>query len=342
MTGHAAGDPAKDITAEDAAKVLAEASEVALFAHVAPDADALGSALAVASALRQRGKRVWVAFGEPAETPESLRHLDPLHLVVPVDAVPAAPELIVALDTASAARLGILAGRVSASIAAGGTVLVLDHHVSNTRFGTHNHIDPTAEATATIAARVLEAMGVALTDPGGEPIARGLYAGLATDTSMFRRATPDTHRLAARLLEAGVDADATLRPITDVHPFGWLRMLSAVLAGARLEPDAARGLGLVSAVVTAEDAAGLRSEEVESVVDVVRATGEAEVAAVLKQAGPSTWTGSLRAVGALDVSAVARHFGGGGHTLAAGFTAHGSAREVLDELRSALESAPLR
>jgi phosphoesterase RecJ-like protein len=88
------------------------------------------------------------------------------------------------------------------------------------------------------------------------------------------------------------------------------------------------------------DAVGLRSEEVESVVDLVRATSEAEVAAVLKETGPDQWSVSLRAKQCLDVSAAAAELGGGGHRLAAGFSAKGPAAEVLDALRTALHRAP--
>jgi phosphoesterase RecJ-like protein len=242
----------------------------------------------------------------------------------------------VVLDSSTIDRLGPLADRVTATRAAGGHVIVIDHHVSNARFGTLNVVDDTAEATASLILRLVDELGVPLV----EPAARGLYAGLLTDTSSFRRATPATHLAAARLLQAGVRAEAVARPLLDTHPFGWLRMLSMVLGRAELDPAAARGLGLVHAVVTTEDAAGLRQEDVESVINIIRASREAEVAAVLKQAGPDRWTGSLRAVGRLDVSAVARALGGGGHRLAAGFTTDGTTEDVLARLKTELDRAP--
>ncbi|MGH3824167.1 MAG: DHH family phosphoesterase [Pseudonocardiaceae bacterium] len=316
-----------------AVELIAHASDVTLIAHVHPDADALGSALALGLALRQRGATVRVSFGEPAQTPESLRGLDVAGLIVSPEQVPAQPELLVALDTGSRNRLGCLADRVDTARA----VLVVDHHASNDRFGTHNVVDPSAEATAVLVLRLLDALGV----PLDEPIARCLYAGLVTDTSCFRRADPATHAIAARLLSAGVDPVATTRELLDNHPFGWLAMLGAVLARARFEPASAQGLGLVHTSVRLVDAAGLRSEEVESVVDLVRTTSEAEVAAVLKETGPDCWSVSVRAKRRLDVSAAAVELGGGGHRLAAGFTADGTAEEVLNALRVALDRAPL-
>jgi phosphoesterase RecJ-like protein len=317
-----------------AAKALADARDVTLFGHLNPDADAFGSAIGLALALRDRGATVRVSFGSPNVVPESLRHLDSAGLYVPAPEVPPVLETLVVLDSGSIDRLGPLADRVASAT---GDVIVIDHHVSNTRFGTLNVVDDRSEATASLVLRLLDELGAPLT----EPIARALYAGILTDTSSFRRATPATHQAAARLLAAGVDGQAVARPLLDTHSFGWLGMLASVLARAELDPAAAQGLGLVSAIVRAQDAVGLRPEDVESVINIVRATREAEVAAVLKQAGPDEWTGSLRAVGRLDVSAAAVALGGGGHRLAAGFTVHGTADEVMARLRAALDEAPL-
>ena len=313
-----------------AADLLRTATDVTLLAHTNPDADALGSALALGLALHKRGATVRVSFGPPAGMPESLRSLDTQGLVVPAESVPANPELLVALDAASAARLGWFEDRIARS----GAVLVIDHHASNTRYGTHHVVDETAEATAVLVLAVLDELGETLdTD-----IARCLYAGLVTDTSSFRRATPETHRIAARLIEAGVDPNGLGRELLDTHPFAWLPMLARVLGRAVLEPEAAEGHGLVHTSVTLGDMAGVRVEEVESVVDVLRTATEAEVALVLKESEPGVWTGSLRAKSAVDVRMVAVGLGGGGHRLAAGFTAHGTAEEVTDRVRAMLRT----
>nr|WP_253778802.1 bifunctional oligoribonuclease/PAP phosphatase NrnA [Goodfellowiella coeruleoviolacea] len=326
-----------------AVALLDEASDIVLLAHINPDADALGSALALGLALHRRGARVRVSFGSPSQVPHTLRELDSHGLIVPADQVPAAPPLLVALDTSSIDRLGRLANRVAATTSAGGAVLVIDHHVGNTRFGTTNLVDDQAEATALIVLRVLDKLGVEL----DEPVARCLYAGLVTDTRSFRHAGAEALRVAARLVETGVRAEQLTRRLMDSHPFAWLSMLSTVLGRATLDQAAAQGLGLVHTVITAADADGLRSEEVDSVMDVLRTTQEAEVAAVIKQAGPAgaprqqSWVVSLRAVGRLDVGAVATRLGGGGHRLAAGFTTTGLLDEVLAALRAALSQAPI-
>ena len=311
------GGASRPVRLEEAVGVLTAARQVVLLAHVNPDADALGSALALGLALHRRGAEVQVSFGAPERPAESLRDLDVDGLVVTADEVVAAPELLVVLDTGSVDRLGPLADRATTA----GTTLVIDHHVSNAGFGTHYYVDPRAEATAVMVLHLLDAMGA----PVDLPTARCLYAGLVTDTRNFRAASPDTHAMAARLLVAGVDAEAVTRPLLDTHPFSWLAMLSAVLATARLEAGEARGLGLVHALVEREHVDSGRQEEVESVIDVLRTTAEAEVAVVLKQVGERRWTASMRSKGGIDVAAAASALGGGGHRVASGFTLDGDA-----------------
>jgi phosphoesterase RecJ-like protein len=123
----------------------------------------------------------------------------------------------------------------------------------------------------------------------------------------------------------------------DSHPFGWLPLLSRVLASAQLLPDAAGGRGLVYAVVGNKDWIGSRPEEVESIVDIVRTTQQAEVAAVFKEIAPQQWSVSMRAKAAVDLAAVASLFGGGGHRLAAGYSTTGSIDDAVASLRTALD-----
>ena len=241
-----------------AAARLAAAREVTLLAHVQPDADSLGSALALGIALHRRGARVWVSFASPDEVPEALRPLDVHRLVVPSWQVPLAPELLVACDAAEPSRLGSLADRLESA----GTTIMIDHHVSNPGFGDVQVLVPEVEATVVLAHRVLVAMG----EPVDVDIARCLYAGLATDTTNFRSAGAAAHRLAAELIDTGLDPEPLVRSIMDTHSFGWLTPLGAALQRSVLEPGAADGLGFVYTVLPAATARGFRSGEIDGVV----------------------------------------------------------------------------
>ncbi len=306
-----------------AAGLLAAARSVILVAHVHPDADALGSALALGLGLARRGTDVKVSFAEPDAVPESLRHLPGMALVVlPQELTPEHPDMFVSLDVGSRERLGSLVGVLDACPMS----LVIDHHASNARFGRYNLVDSGAEATAVLVARLLDRLGI----PIDRDIAENLYAGLATDTGHFRHADADVHRLAARLIDTGVRPMDVLHPITDSHPFGWLGMLSRVLDRAVLDPTAAGGAGLVYAVIDDEVRDGLRQEELDSVIDILRTAQEAEIAAVIKQTGRRSWQVSLRSRSSVDVAAAAEALGGGGHVRSAGFTHLG---EPLDAVR---------
>ncbi|NLV78432.1 MAG: bifunctional oligoribonuclease/PAP phosphatase NrnA [Rhodococcus sp.] len=317
-----------DVDVHGAVDLLNAARTVTVLCHVQPDADTLGSGLALALALERRGVSVQVAFAAPHDVPASMRTLPGIHLLTAPKDVRRDVDLLVAVDCGTAGRLGALRDRLDGAA----HTLVVDHHRSNTRFGTHNLIDDAAEATAVVLVDVFDAWGVEL---DGD-LAHCLFAGLVTDTGSFRWVRPGTHRLAARLLDTGIDGGAITRALLDTHPFGWLPMLSAVLGTATLVPDAAAGHGLVYALVRRDDSVGLGAEEIESVVDIVRTTAEAEVAAVFKEVGVGVWTVSLRSKRTVDVSRVATALGGGGHRFASGYTAHGDRDEIVAQLRAEL------
>jgi len=319
-----------------ALKIIDGAGQVCLACHVRPDADALGSMLAVAIAIGSRSGagEVVASFGDdPFEVPGILRFLPGQSLLRRPADYPDRPEVMISFDTASIDRLGPLAG----SARAAGALIVLDHHASSTGFGTINLVDPAAAATAVLAAELIDRMGVALS----RDIALGLYAGLVTDTGSFKYAatTPEVHELAARLLATGIEPGAVARELYDRAPFSYLHMLSAALGRAELDRDAAGGLGFVWTTVTRADRAlaGLPLDAAESVIDIVRKTDEAEVAAVLKEADDGTWQVSVRSKSLLDVGAACAALGGGGHARAAGFSYSGGAGAAIAALRRLLD-----
>ncbi|WP_278312857.1 DHH family phosphoesterase [Lolliginicoccus levis] len=309
----------------DVTELLARARDVVIACHIHPDADTLGSGLALAAFLRSRGTRVSVAFAEPADLPEVFATLPGAGAICRPADLPAAADTFVSVDAASSDRLGELARYLGTA----SRTIVIDHHRSNTGFGEVNYIDPHADSTTMLVARILKQFGEDAVTPD---IAHCLYAGLVTDTGSFRWCGPEAHVLAAELIGRGIDAAAISRDLLDTHPFGRLGMLSTVLGGARLLPDAAQGEGLVLATVHEPDLVDLPEDERETVIDIVRGTAEAEVAGVLKETGPGRWSVSLRSKQSVDVARVAAAFGGGGHARSAGFNATGDQESLIAEL----------
>ena len=320
-----------------AVEVLARAADdgatVVLSGHVQPDADALGSTLALAEGLRRRGARVVTTFPEPFVLPDSLGWLPGADELVPPAQVPAEVDVFVSLDAASPGRLGGLAPLLDTA----GRSVVVDHHASNPGFGEVRLVDPAAAATVVLVAALLEGLDVAL----DQRLATCLYAGLTADTGSFRfgNTSPGTHELAARLLRTGIDHAAISRRLFDTAPFGWLGLLSAVTGRAVLEPDV--GAGLVWTWSTAEEARGhgLAPDQLEALVDVVRATAEADVACVVKGQDDGSWVVSLRSRGATDLTRVAMALGGGGHRAAAGYSSSLDLEGTLEQLRAQLRAA---
>jgi bifunctional oligoribonuclease and PAP phosphatase NrnA len=167
---------------------------------------------------------------------------------------------------------------------------------------------------------------------------------VATDTGSFRfdATTGGVLSLAARLVDAGAQPAEIARHVFDSRSFGAVRLLASVLDRAELDPAAGGGRGLISAYATLGDLARYAQpgHVLESFIDILRTTSEADVACLVKPAREGEWAVSLRSKGATDVAAVAVTLGGGGHKLAAGFTGFGSAEEVLAAVRSQLQSAP--
>src|SRR5438270_4630652 len=174
--------------------------------HENPDGDALGSLLATTLALRQLGKDVVMyLYGEaPLPREYSFMELEDLRRSLPGDA---GERVLVAVDCAKADRLGpaavVLEGAAS--------VVDIDHHHDNTRFGDVNLIVPDASSTGEVLRDVFAELGVPLTPELAEP----LYVALVTDTGRFQysNTTPKSLRLAAELIEAGADFHAVFQQV---------------------------------------------------------------------------------------------------------------------------------
>ncbi|MBU6348129.1 MAG: bifunctional oligoribonuclease/PAP phosphatase NrnA [Actinomycetales bacterium] len=316
-----------------AVELINQAESVLLIAHVSPDPDALGSALAIGLALESVGKQVQVSVGEPGfVVPDSLQILPGKHLVVspehlrPVD-------LVISCDTSSHERLGVL----EEVLVGAENSIAIDHHPSFTGFGKLHLVDPDAAATAELALELIDLLKIELTPE----IASAIYAGLATDTGSFRynSTTAYTMQIAARLFAAGIDHAQLAIELFDTESFEALQMLGDAIKRAQLLPHAVGGKGLVYTSISINERNGLPELAMERVIDVLRRTAEAEVSAIFKQGDDGIWKGSLRSKTTVDVGAVATALGGGGHSYAAGYTGSADLAKMIQQLQDALAEA---
>ena len=309
-----------------AVAALRDATEIAVSCHVNPDGDALGSAVGFARAAAAAGKAVVVSFGEPFELPEYFSMLSLDALVAP-GLFPRAPEIMVTFDAADRSRLGSLE---PAAVAAG-TLIVVDHHVTNDGFGAINLIDPAAAASAVVAYELLLALGW----PLDAETALALLLGVVTDTGRFQYSNTSarTFRVAAELVDAGAHPEAIGRLVYENAPYQFLAVAGTVQERAALEPE----LSLVWSELRREDlaAAGITLVEAEGLIDYIRIAREADVAVLLTDVAGGTKV-SLRSRAVVDVGALAAACGGGGHARAAGFTFDGPAAEAIERVREHL------
>jgi phosphoesterase RecJ-like protein len=214
----------------------------------------------------------------------------------------------------------------------GNDVINIDHHHDNTRFGDFNLVDVEASCTAEIVYDLAILFGAEIT----REMASALYVGLITDTGKFMYENTDahTHRVAAALIDAGVDIDDTYRRLYEHVPIEKLRLVARALDGIQQHCG---GRLVVSYITSADyEATGAGEEMTEGVIDHLRSIDGTKIAAVVRDLGNRGRAArkvSLRSSeGDVDVSAIARKHGGGGHKRAAGF----STDLELDELVSFL------
>ena len=316
---------------DEAILAISNSKSVLLLAHVTPDADALGSALGLGLALQGLGKKVQVTVGEVGfTTPASLSFLPGTELIhAPEELSPV--DLVISCDVSSDARLGIakqILDDAAVSIA-------IDHHASFTGFGTIHLVDPKAAATAEIVLELIDRLELPIT----QEIAGAIYSGLSTDTGSFKYQSTTAHtlRMAARLLDTGIDSASLSRLLFDDEPLAALVMMGDAVSRAKLIPQAANGQGLVYTSVSLAQRPGLDELAVERVIEALRKATEAEVAAVFKQADDGHWKVSLRSKTTVDVGAIANHLGGGGHKFASGYSSSSDLDQTVTKLIDALD-----
>ncbi len=317
-------------TFEQIAEHLRGAQGVLLVAHVSPDADALGSTLAVAIALESLGIQSQVTFpDDPFEVPGSLRFL-PRQDLVTAGPFARPADVVISMDASSGDRIGFLltvgeAARV---------FIAMDHHASFVPFAPIVHVDAARPATGLLALDLIDALQVELT----ADMAVCLYAAISSDTGSFRFAstTPESLRAAARLMEVGIDFAAVAKSLFDTRSLGFLAMQADALASLEIRSVGAHKVAIVRVAREDRQRHGIEFSQVEALIDVVRSVEGAEVAVVVKQDDRGIWRISSRSLGGVDVGAACTACGGGGHRMAAGFTGTDDAATTLDSFLQAL------
>jgi bifunctional oligoribonuclease and PAP phosphatase NrnA len=316
----------------DLEQVLAELREGERFlltCHEGPDGDALGSLLALNHILRQLGKDT-VMFLDAKEFPLPIEYrfmpLEEVFHEPPADVV---DRVLVFLDCGNIDRMPVEFLRRE-----GAHVINIDHHHDNTRFGSVNVVDTGASCTAEIVYELAKRLGVEVTPE----IASALYVALITDTGrfMYENTGPNAHRMAAELIEAGVDVHDTYRRLYERVPIEKVKLVARALE----KIERFDGGRVALTYISHADYRDTGASEVltEGIIDYVRALEGTSVAGVIRdKTDGGNWARkvSLRSTdGRVDVSAIARKHAGGGHPRAAGFGTDLPYEELIGFLRA--------
>ncbi len=316
---------------------LRAAAKLIVVSHENPDGDALGSLIAMQQVLRGLGKdcAMFVAADE-FPLPYEYRFL-PLDGLVTEPPPDLAERTIVFLDCGNLERNPATAFQQPEAY-----ILNIDHHHDNTRFGTVNLVDSDAACTAEIVWDLMRGLDVA----PSVTVAEALYVGLITDTGrfMYENTSPRAHRMAAELIEAGVDAHEIYHRIYEGVPYGKLALLARGLSKIERYDDGRLTLTALSSEDYSES--GAEESYSEGVVDHLRALQGTAMAGLVRDRVPPELDPadgrrvrkvSLRSADErVDVSAIARALGGGGHRQAAGFTTALPWAELVAFLRAEL------
>jgi phosphoesterase RecJ-like protein len=310
--------------ARTVAAAFAAARRIALTTHVNPDGDGLGSEVGLAHLLRQLGKEVVIA--NPTVTPPRFEFL--FRELPGVDRSSEAvrelrkADLIVVLDISDTGRLGNLGATVREH---GAPTVCIDHHASPGLLPPGpRYVDPGAAATGELIYELAFANQWRL----DAPAARALYVALMTDTGGFRFSNthPRTLRVAADLLETGIDPESIYLEVYSNAPEGRPRLLAEALQTLVVEPEL--GLAWVTIPPGAIERYGLTADDLDGIVEHPRSIAGIRLAILFREVSQGRIKVSLRSVGEVDVAEFAHRFGGGGHAKAAGAALPGSMAEV--------------
>jgi phosphoesterase RecJ-like protein len=324
--------PERAAAARAIAAILKPGLHVALTTHVNADGDGVGSEVGLWHLLRARGLHPVIA--NPTAIPDRFGFLLPEG----ADASDRAgreiarAEVVVVLDISDLPRLGDLATAVRERRA---PVVCIDHHVSpGTLPDGPRLVAPEATATAELVFDLATTLGW----PLSADAARALYVGLLTDTGGFRfsNTTARALRVAATLLEHGVNPESIYEAVYASAPEGRVRLLAEVLQTLVVEP----GLGLAWVTVPsgALERHGATPDDLDGIVEYARSIAGVRLALLFRQIANGRIKVSFRSMGEVDSAALAQRFGGGGHHKAAGASLAGSLGQAQETVLRAARS----
>lgn len=324
--------PQTNATLAQIADVLLAHDDFVVCGHVSPDGDCLGSQLALAAALRARGKRAVCVLvkDEPLDAglAASLPGADEL---VFAGAYEGPVGVFVGVDVPTRERIGE-AGRALRDRC--DLAVTVDHHAVETTMADYVYVDPDSASTTMLVWQLAKLLGVERADA----VATCCYVGLVTDTGRFQYQNTDAAamRAASEMVECGADPASVAREVFQNRTLASVRLEGTAVSRMRLGAGGAFAISWVSLDDFA--AFGAVKADAEPLVNALRQIAGVRVACMLREQEEDVRC-SFRAKDDTDVSALARLFGGGGHKAAAGCTLHCSLDEAVVQVERVVAEA---
>ena len=300
---------------------IESAKTIAVMGHIRPDGDCLGSCLAVYNYIKNQcpEKTVQVYLEKPPVKFRYLEGFDQISQKIDDDTV---YDLCICLDCADKGRLGDFTVYLDSAKQS----ICLDHHVTNMGYCEENIIVSDASSTCEVVYGLLEK------DKIGKAVAACLYTGIIHDTNVFKNSNTT-----AKTMEAAGDLMSRGIPFTQIIDDSFYRktyVQNQILGRALLESVSFLNGKCIFSVVRLKDMDffGVKSSDLDGIVDQLRITEGVEVAIFLHETENHVYKVSMRSSDYVDVSKVAAYFGGGGHVRAAGCTMSGSVHDVINNL----------
>ncbi|MGG7175983.1 DHH family phosphoesterase [Clostridium paraputrificum] len=301
------------MTFKDISKVILESNRIGLTFHTSPDGDAIGSTLGLLNGLKELGKDVYIISREVI--PDNLSFLP---LGDEIDGRTSSPlngtDLVIVLDCGNVDR--ICADLEDYE----GTLINIDHHITNENYGTINYVDTTSAATAELVYLLLNELGFVFNgkDDALERIGRCLYTSLVTDTGSFRHSnvTERTHKIAGDLIAIGVNNNKIHNNLFDNKPYAKVKLMGAALSN--IELLVRQKVSFIKLSKKLLESLNMGNVDTSDIISIALGIEGVEVAVVIKEVDDGV-KGSLRSKADYDVRRVAEALGGGGHVKAAGF-----------------------
>jgi phosphoesterase RecJ-like protein len=309
-------------------EALRQAENILIASHVFPDADALGSQLALGNILESQGKKVYYYCEEFVSTmyeflPDSEKLKKDLPDIALFDAA-------VAVDCGDSFRLG----HEAETLLQIHPFIVIDHHAGHRDFGDVRWVEADRSSTA----EMIFDLALALNADISYNAAYCLYAAIVSDSGSFKYESTSayTFHVAGQLLNRGVIPSEVAGKLFDNYAVNRLRLLEKVLGSLALYADGQ--IAVISATAKMFEASGAKREDTEEFINLPRALHSVKVAVLFKETIEGFIKVSLRAKGECDVSQVALKYGGGGHRNAAGYRVEDKTiTEIRDELLQELK-----